>query len=507
MITQASECDGSSVAASLGKTIVIGAGPAGLTAAYELTKLRAAVTVLESDTVVGGIARTVNYKGYLFDIGGHRFYTKVSLVSRIWHEVLGDEFLRRPRLSRIFFHQKFFRYPLDPWDTVSKLGLFEAARCLASWAAAVIRPTRPEPDLQTWVTNRFGKRLFQMFFKTYTEKVWGMRCDEIASDWAAQRIQGLSFRSLISSTFRPNRKRGKDGQIKTLIESFEYPRRGPGAMWDGMAALIRQQGGTITLKSQVDRIEWEPGGVVAVQAGGIRNEADHFISSMPIADLIERLSPPAPDWLADAAQHFRYRDFLTVALIVEVPSLFPDNWIYIHEPSVKVGRIQNFKNWSPDMVPDPSVTCLGLEYFCFEGDELWTSSDAELIELARNEIVALGLADASAITDGSVVRMPKAYPVYNDTYKHGLKLVRDFLKIVPNLQLIGRNGMHQYNNQDHSMLTGVLAARNIAGSNYDLWSVNVDADYLEEGSVIEDCDLETLRATQPSVPTKLRATT
>jgi protoporphyrinogen oxidase len=482
---------------------VIGAGPAGLTAAFELTKMNIKVTVLEADRVIGGIARTVNYKGFLFDIGGHRFYTKVALVSRIWREVLGDEFLRRPRLSRIFFRGKFFRYPLDPWDTVAKLGPVEAARCLASWAAAVIRPTLPERDLQTWVTNRFGRRLFLMFFKTYTEKVWGMRCDEIASDWAAQRIRGLSFRSLISSTLGLRGKRGKGGEIKTLIEQFDYPRRGPGAMWDGMAALVAERGGQIILDAAVDRIEWEPGAVVAVHAGGRRYQADNFISSMPIAHLIERLSPPAPDWLANAAQHFRYRDFLTVALIVDHPNLFPDNWIYIHEPMVKVGRIQNFKNWSPDMVPDPNTTCLGLEYFCFEGDDLWNASDAELIELARKEVEALGLAEAAAIIDGAVVRMPKAYPVYNDTYKQGLSRVRDFLEMVPNLQLVGRNGMHHYNNQDHSMLTAVLAARNIAGADYDLWGVNVDADYLEEGSAIDERELDALRATQPAVPARV----
>ena len=485
--------------------IIIGAGPAGLTAAFELTKADISVTVLEADSVIGGIARTVDYKGYLFDIGGHRFYTKVTLVSRIWREVLGEAFLRRPRLSRIFFRGKFFRYPLDPWDTVSKLGPLEAARCVASWAVAVASPTLPEPDLETWVTNRFGKRLFRLFFQTYTEKVWGMKCHEIASDWAAQRIRGLSLRSLLTSATGVRRLRGKNNEIKTLIDSFDYPRRGPGAMWEGMASLIRSGGGTITLDAAVDRIEWEAGAVVAVHAGGKRYEGAHFISSMPIRNLIECLSPSPPDWLADAVQHFQYRDFLTVALIVTEPELFPDNWIYIHEPSVKVGRIQNFKNWSPDMVPDPSTTCLGLEYFCFEGDDLWTKTDSDLIDLARSEIVALGLAEAGAITDGAVVRMPKAYPVYNNTYKQGLSLLRKFLEIVPNLQLVGRNGMHQYNNQDHSMLTAVLASRNIMGDDCDLWNVNVDAEYLEEGSEIDEGKLQMLRATQPAVPQRVRA--
>ena len=426
--------------------VVIGAGPAGLTAAYELTKAGCGATVLEADGVIGGIARTVDYKGYLFDIGGHRFYTKVKLVQRIWREVIGDDFLRRPRLSRIFFRGKFFRYPLDPWDTVSKLGSLEAARCVASWMAAVAKPIKPEPDLQTWVTNRFGRRLFDLFFRSYTEKVWGMKCNEIASDWAAQRIRGLSLRSLVQNAVGLGRKGGKAGEIKTLIDSFEYPSRGPGAMWDAMARLIRKRVGVITLGAPVERIEWEPGRVLAVHAAGRRYEADHVISSMPIRDLIACLDPPAPPELAEAIDHFKYRDFLTVALIVQQPDLFPDNWIYIHEPRVKVGRIQNFKNWSPEMVPDPATTCLGMEYFCFEGDDLWTASDADLVALARREVVALGLADAADITDGAVVRMPKAYPVYNDTYQKGLDTMRGFLATVPNLQLIGRNGMHQYNN-------------------------------------------------------------
>ena len=485
--------------------IVIGAGPAGLTAAYELTKADIPVTVFEADHVIGGIARTVDYKGYLFDIGGHRFYTKVTLVDRIWREVIGDDFLRRPRLSRIFFRGQFYRYPLDPWETVSKLGPIEAGRCVASWAKSAVSPIRPEDDLQSWVSNRFGRRLFRLFFETYTEKVWGMKCNEISSDWAAQRIRGLSLRSLVANALGLQRKTGKGGEIKTLIESFDYPRRGPGAMWDAMAALIERQGGSIAVDTAVDRIEWEPGRVVAVHASGRRHEGEHFISSMPIRHLIERLDPPPPDWLVDAVRHFNYRDFLTVALVVKQPDLFPDNWIYIHEPNVKVGRIQNFKNWSPEMVPDPDTTCLGLEYFCFEGDDLWTMPDEALIQLARDEVAALGLAEAHDVTDGAVVRMPKAYPVYNDTYQEGLALVRDFLAMVPNLQCVGRNGMHQYNNQDHSMLTAVLAARNIMGDQYDLWTVNLDSDYGEEGQEIGERQLDRHRSTQPSVPRRVKA--
>ena len=479
------------------RVIIIGAGPAGLTAAYELTKAGIDAIVLEADTVVGGIARTVDYNGYLFDIGGHRFYTKVALVDRIWREVIGEDFLRRPRISRIFFRGQFFPYPLEPWATVTKLGAVESARCIASWGSSVIKPTLPEPDLQTWVVNRFGQRLFELFFKSYTEKVWGTPCTEISSEWAAQRIRGLSIRSLLANAAGLN---SRNGEIKTLIEEFDYPRRGPGAMWDRMADLIEVGGGTVALRSSVSRIEWEPGRVLAVHAAGVRHEAEHFISSMPVRTLIERLDPPAPKWLAAAAEQLHYRDFITVALIVKQPDLFPDNWIYIHEPSVKVGRIQNFKNWSPDMVPDPAMTCLGLEYFCFEGDALWTSSDEELLDLAKAEIAQLGLAKADDVVDGTIVRMPKAYPVYNDTYKDSLSALRRFLEMVPNLQVVGRNGMHQYNNQDHSMLTAVLAARNVTGENYDLWAVSADQDYLEEGAEIGEDDLANLRTAQPRVP-------
>ena len=491
---------------ALGKVVVIGGGPAGLTAAYELGKHSVLVTVLEADSILGGIARTASYKGYLFDIGGHRFYTKVEIVEQLWKEILGDDLLWRQRLSRIYFRGKYFRYPLDPWDTVSKLGPIEAVRCMASWARSVIFPKLPEPDLQTWVINRFGKRLFQMFFKSYTEKVWGMRCDEIASDWAVQRIRGLSMRSLVKATFsRWQRRPSGSSPIKTLIEAFYYPRRGPGAMWERMGERVQEKGGDIVMEAAVDRIDWEPGRVVAIYANGRRFDADHFISSMPVRDLIRALMPPAPADLVEAADGLAYRDFITVALIIREADVFPDNWIYIHDPTVKVGRIQNFKNWSPEMVPDPNMTCLGLEYFCFEGDELWSLGDAELVELAKTEIVQLGLAQRKALQDGAVVRMPKAYPIYNSTYQASIRTVRDFLTTLPNLQLIGRNGMHQYNNQDHSMLTAILAARNVLGDSFDLWSVNVDGEYLEEGREFSDSDLAELRTRAPIVPAIVRA--
>jgi protoporphyrinogen oxidase len=369
------------------------------------------------------------------------------------------------------------------------LGLVESARCGLSYLAARAFPRRPEPDFETWVRNRFGQRLFETFFKTYTEKVWGIPCAEIRAEWAAQRIRGLSLTSLLLNALRPRRSQDKQKVIKTLIHEFQYPRRGPGMMWNRTRELVQQRGSRVLLNAPVEKIRWERGRVTGVEAGGQFHPGEHFLSSMPIRDLIRRLDPPPPERLLRAAEDFHYRDFLTVALMVRGRDLFPDNWIYVHDPQVQVGRIQNYSNWSPEMVPDPETSCLGLEYFCFEGDALWRTPDAALIELARREIGRLGLADPAAVLDGAVVRVKKAYPVYDGTYERGLEAVREFLAGVPNLQLMGRNGMHRYNNQDHSMLTAMLAARNLLGGRYDLWQVNVDADYHEEGGTIGEEEL------------------
>jgi len=484
--------------------IIIGAGPAGLTAAYELSKYDVCSCVLEADTTVGGLARTAEYKGYLFDIGGHRFFTKVSLVEQIWREVLGQDFITRPRLSRIYYKSKFFHYPLEPMNALLGLGLWETFRCMSSYAYAKLFPQKPEDNIETWVTNRFGRRLFEIFFKSYTEKVWGMPCREIKAEWAAQRIKGLSLRSVIWNAIAP-KKRGTDKQraIKTLIHQFEYPRRGPGMMWSRAKEIVEDRGSRVVFEAPVDKIYWKPGGVSAVRAGGKIYRGEHFISTMPIRQLIEALDPAPPQPVRNAARDFNYRDFLTVCLICKGTNLFPDNWIYIHDPKVKVGRIQNYSNWSPEMVPEPENSCLGLEYFCFEGDALWTSSDKDLLGLATEEVVRLGLINREAVLDGTVLRVPKAYPVYDATYQRGLAAVREFLKQVPNLQLVGRNGMHRYNNQDHSMLTAVLAARNITGSKYDLWQVNADDEYTEQGGVITEEELKQLELTQPLVPERI----
>lgn len=468
--------------------------------------------VLEADSVVGGIARTASYKGYLFDIGGHRFYTRVKLVEAIWDEVLGEDMLTRPRSSRIYYRGRYYRYPLEPVDAIAGLGPWEAARCGASYLKARLAPRLPEPDFATWVSNRFGSRLFDIFFKTYTEKVWGIPCHQIKAEWAAQRIQDLSLRKLVQEAFDPQRRRrgpgGSGKAIRTLIHEFKYPRRGPGMMWERMRDRIEASGrGRVRLNHPVERVNWRPGaGVTSLIAGGERFQGDHYISSMAIRDLTGALDPAPPASLRRAVEGLNYRDFLTVALIVRDRGMFADNWIYVHEPAVKVGRIQNYKSWSEEMVPDPANTCVGLEYFCFEGDGLWNQTDAELVALASRELVQLGLAHQEDILDGTVVRMKKAYPVYDDTYAPALEAVREFAAAnLPNLQMVGRNGMHRYNNQDHSMLTAILAARNVLGSSYDLWRVNAEADYLEEGSDISAADLVALESSQPAVPRHLSA--
>ena len=474
---------------------VIGAGPAGLTASYLLTKSGISTRVIEMDPVyVGGISRTVNYKDFLFDVGGHRFFSKSKEVVDLWNEILPDDFITRPRLSRIFYDDKFYSYPLKAFEALNNLGYVESSLCVLSYLFKKTFPNENPETFHQWVSNQFGERLFSIFFKTYTEKVWGMSCDEISADWAAQRIKGLDLWGAMAAALRksmnPNgSSTGANGEIvKTLIESFEYPRRGPGMMWDAAAARTRAQGGEILMGHALDKLmRDEVTGVWTItsrdQDGTLHSfTANHVISSAPIRELMHALRP-APDAL-EYADKLRYRDFLTVALIVEKPDLFPDNWIYIHDPSVKVGRIQNFRSWSPEMVPDEKLACLGLEYFCFEGDGLWTASDDELFALAKKELAHVGLAQPHEVIDGHVVRQKKAYPVYDDSYKQNVEMIRHEIEShYQGLHLVGRNGMHKYNNQDHAMMTAMLTVRNIiAGETlYDVWNVNEDAEYHEGG--------------------------
>jgi protoporphyrinogen oxidase len=468
--------------AGAGDVVVIGAGPAGLTAAYQLAKRGRRSVVLEGDSVVGGISRTVERDGWRFDIGGHRFFTKVREVEELWHEILPDEdFLLRPRMSRIYYDRKYFDYPLKAGNALRNLGIIEAIRCVLSYVWVRIRPPADQDSFEGWTAARFGWRLYRTFFKTYSEKVWGMPATQIKADWAAQRIKNLSLMSAVMNSLLPKRNQ-KD--ITSLIEEFQYPKLGPGMMWERCAELVRAAGSDVLLETRVVAVHHEDGRAVAVSADHkgqlTRYAADHVVSSMPISELLEVMDPPPPAEVMAAAKGLSYRDFLSIALVVPDVNIFPDNWIYIHSPEVKLGRIQNFGSWSPFMVKD-GRTCLGLEYFVFEGDELWSSPDAELIELGKRELKTLGLVEPDRVEAGYVVRMAKAYPTYDEGYAERVAVLRDWIEQnVPNVHPVGRNGMHRYNNQDHSMYTAMLTAENILGAEHDIWSVNVEAEYHEE---------------------------
>lgn len=461
------------------RVIVIGGGPSGLVATYDLSKRKIPAVCLEADRMVGGISRTIEYKGFRFDVGGHRFFSKIQAINDLWREILGDEFLRRPRLSRIYYNGKFFNYPLQAMNALLGLGLTASAQILGSYLQAKVVPSSEETTFEQWVTNRFGSKLYNVFFKTYTEKVWGVPCTEIRAEWAAQRIKGLSlYSAVVNALFKQKEV------IKTLINEFNYPRLGPGQMYETMAHKAEILGGKIRLEHRVKEIQHESGRVTGVCVGGLNGvnveAGTDFISTMPITQLILSLRPEAPEEVINAARALRYRSLLTVNLLMDRPEDLPDTWIYVHDPSVKMGRIQCFANWSPYMVPDESHSSMGLEYFCWEGDDFWSMPDDELLALGKSEIGRLGLVDPNAVFDGFVIRMPKCYPVYDEAYKGHVETIRDFLKGFRNLQLCGRYGLFKYNNMDHSMLTALLAVENILGADHDVWSINADDEYHEE---------------------------
>jgi protoporphyrinogen oxidase len=483
---------------------IIGAGPAGLTAGYLLTKAGLSVAVIEKDPhYVGGISRTVEHEGYRFDIGGHRFFSKSKQVVELWNEILPDDFIERPRMSRIYYEGKFYSYPLRAFEALFNLGIIRSALCMASFAHAKLVPNKHVKSFEDWTVNQFGWKLYSIFFKTYTEKVWGMPCDEMSADWAAQRIKGLSLWGAVVDGLKRslglNKVPNNGMQAKTLLESFRYPRLGPGMMWDAARDKILATGkGRVLMGHALKQLASDGQGgwrLTASHDGGERViRARHAISSAPMRELAARLHPlPATSLNAKA---LRYRDFLTVALKIRADDLFPDNWIYIHDSKVKVGRIQNFRSWSPEMVPDEGVACVGLEYFCFEGDGLWSMADADLIDLAARELAQLGLVSAEQVIGGAVVRQEKAYPVYDEDYATHVAAMRAELEAAhPSLHLVGRNGMHRYNNQDHAMMTAMLTAQNILAEArvYDVWCVNEDAEYHEAGSEGAELDLQARR--------------
>ncbi len=464
--------------------VIIGAGPAGLTAAYQLTKFGITSTILESDSIVGGISRTVERDGWRFDIGGHRFFTKVREVEELWHEILPDEdFMLRPRMSRIYYEGKYYDYPLKASNALRNLGIREAFLCVMSYVWVRIRPPKDQNTLEGWIAARFGWRLYRHFFKTYNEKLWGVPVTKLPADFAAQRIKNLSLFNAVMNALLPKRNQKN---ITSLIEEFQYPKYGPGMMWERCRDLVEARGCKVLMNTTVVGIRHENGKAVAVIAessDGARTEypCTHVVSSMPISQLLMAMDPPASATARQAAQDLRYRDFLTVALVVPEKYSFPDNWIYVHSKEVQVGRIQNFGSWSPYLVKE-GRTCLGLEYFVFEGDDTWTKPDEELVEQAKRELGVLGLVDPDKVEAGYVVRQPKAYPFYDQHYKDNVARIVEWLDdCAPNVHPVGRNGMHRYNNQDHSMYTAMLTAENIAlGTDHDVWTVNVEEEYHEE---------------------------
>ncbi len=460
-------------------TVVLGGGPAGLTAGYLLARRGEPVIVLEAEDQLGGLAKTEVRDGFRFDLGGHRFFTKAKEVDDLWHEIMDEEFLKRPRQSRIYWNKKYLEYPLQGMDVIKQLGPIELTRVLFSYLVAAIKPKGREDTLEQWVSNRFGKRLYELFFKSYTEKVWGVPCSEVRAEWAAQRIKGLSFFSAAKSAFFGN----KGDKVKSLISEFNYPRFGPGQMWDRMAEEVKDKGGEVRLNAKATKLRFEDGRIVAVEVNGGEEmiACKAALSSLPLRATVGLADPPLPTDVQDAARGLRYRDFMTVALVIDGEDLFPDNWIYIHEPDVRVGRIQNYRSWSPWMVPDPTKACVGLEYFCFQGDDLWTMPEKDLVELAKRELSELGLADPSKVETGFAVHVPLAYPMYDADYAERVEKIRSWLDPLANFQQIGRNGLHRYNNSDHSMLTAMRAVENqVDGTEHDLWAVNADSAYHEE---------------------------
>jgi protoporphyrinogen oxidase len=465
-------------------TAILGGGPAGLTAAYVLARREHPGAVFEADGSVGGIAKTVEFNGYRFDLGGHRFFTKLQPIQRLWEEMLGDDFLTRPRLSRIYYKGKYFSYPITAKDVLGRLGLFESTLCALSYLwASRRRKTEPE-TFEEWVTSKFGRRLYDAFFRSYTQKLWGIPGSEIRALWAAQRIKNFSLGKAVLNILGLGRE-----HVTTLIEEFRYPRLGPGQMWERFAAKAEEDGVPVHLKQRCTALKHSDGRIesVVMRSNGDLTEhvVDSVVSSIPLSELILNLDPPAPEEVRVAARRLRYRDLILVALMTEQADPFPDNWIYLHDPGTRAGRVQNYGAWSEAMV-HPGTTCLGVEYFCFEGDDIWEMPTDEIVALAKNELAQIGLIDPAKVVDGVKVLVPKAYPMYDSAYEEALRVIRPYLATFENLQTCGRNGLHRYNNQDHSMWTALLATLNaIDGREYDVWSVNADAEYLEEGELAD----------------------
>src|SRR3989344_291216 len=465
------------------RIVILGAGPAGLTAGYEaLRRGFKNVAIFERDAEVGGLAKTVRFQGHRFDIGGHRFFSKSPWAMAWWHSMLGKDFRPVDRLSRIYYKGRFFHYPLEPFNALKMLGIWEALLIVFSYLRARLAPIQPESTFEAWMVNRFGWRLYKTFFKSYTEKVWGVSTKELSADWARQRIREFTLGMVIRQALTGSKQNGNGVITKTLTRYFHYPRLGPGMMWEKTAREIEHRGGLVATQTSAVALHHARTTsleiVLAREAKPVK--ADWVISTLPLPRLLELLVPAPPETVRHALEALRYRDFLTVVLVVKRAHVFADQWLYIHEPHVKVGRIQNYKNWSRSMVADKKITCLGMEYFVNQSDELWGAADSDLIALATAELSQIGLVRVGEVEGGTVVRVPEAYPIYDRGYKTHVTTIRQYLdRVIPNLITIGRGGLHRYNNQDHSMLTARAAIAKIAGEDVDPWDVYDEDSYLE----------------------------
>jgi protoporphyrinogen oxidase len=460
---------------------IIGAGPAGMTAAYELLKAGAEVDLYESGAQVGGMARSLALWGQTVDLGPHRFFSRDTRVNRLWLEVAGNDYDMVGRLTRILYKGTFFHYPLRPFNALVNLGLVEASRCLASYGRARFgrAPSGADASFEEWVVGRFGRRLFEIFFKTYSEKLWGIPCSELDADFAAQRIRNFSLGEAVKTAFGADASRHK-----TLVDQFAYPHGGNGSIYQRMANRCRAMGGRIHLQTEVARVAAVAGRATGlVLADGTCHPFDHIVSSMPLTALVRGLADVPAD-VAAAAARLRYRNTILVYLRVQGDNLFRDNWLYVHSPGLATGRITNFRNWTPHICGGQPDTILALEYWCNREDAIWQASDEYLLELAGRDIRAAGLLGGRALLEGRVLRLDKSYPVYARGFKAPLGVVAGHLRQIGNLTVIGRYGAFKYNNQDHSILMGLLAAQNImAGAQHDLWTINTDYEYQESSTI------------------------